>query len=194
MQRIVKVGVALAASLSIVAVNAVPVSATGHEFIANKLGKTKGKQTDAAVFKTGAGTLECNTVSSTGEITELKSAVHKETLTYTNCSAFGYPSVKITAVHFEYSANESARLESAVTITPEGAGCHITIPAQTVEGLTYENKPSKENRVGERLRHPLERQRPRVRHGRKLRRHVHRWHDRRTGRRQHRMEITTKRS
>jgi hypothetical protein len=144
MQRIVKVGVALAASLSIVAVNAVPVSATGHEFIANKLGKTKGKQTDAAVFKTGAGTLECNTVSSTGEITELKSAIHKETLTYTNCSAFGYPSVKITAVHFEYSANESARLESAVTITPEGAGCHITIPAQTVEGLTYENKPSKE--------------------------------------------------
>ena len=52
MQRIVKVGVALAASLSIVAVNAVPVSATGHEFIANKLGKTKGKQTDAAVFTT----------------------------------------------------------------------------------------------------------------------------------------------
>ncbi len=144
MQRIVMLGVALAAALSIAAVGAGSVSATGHEFVATKTGKTKGKQTNAQVFKTGAGTLECNNVSSTGEITELKSAIHKETLTYTNCIAFGYPSVKISPVHFEYSANGSARLESSVTITPEGAGCHITIPAQTVSGISYENKPTKE--------------------------------------------------
>jgi hypothetical protein len=140
MQRIVMLGVALVAALSIAAVGVTSVSATDHEFVATAKGKTKGKQTDAQVFKTGAGTLECNTVSSAGEITELKSAVHKETLTYTNCSAFGYSSVKVTAVHFEYSANGSARLESSVTITPEGASCHVTIPAQTVQGLSYENK------------------------------------------------------
>jgi hypothetical protein len=144
MQRIVMLGVALAAALSIAAIGAGSVSATGHEFVASKTGTTKGKQTDAAVFKTGAGTLECKNVSSTGSITELKSAIHKETLTYTACAAFGYSKVKITPVKFEYSANESARLETAVTITPEGAGCHITIPAQTVSGISYENKPSKE--------------------------------------------------
>jgi hypothetical protein len=144
MQRTVMLGAALAAALSIAAVGAGTVSATGHEFIASKTGKTKGKQDNDPIFKTGAGTLECSTVTSSGEITELKSAVHKETLTYSGCSAFGYNSVKITAVHFEFSANESARLEDAVTITPEGAGCHITIPAQTVQGVTYENKPAKE--------------------------------------------------
>lgn len=140
MQRIVMLGAALVAALSIVAVGAGTVSATGHEFVASKLGKTKGQETDAQVFKTGAGTLECSTVTSTGEITELKSAIHKETLSYSNCDALGYSNVKITAVHFEYSANGSARLESSVTITPEGAGCHITIPSQTVSGISYENK------------------------------------------------------
>lgn len=144
MQRIMMLGAALAAALSIAVVGAASVSATGHEFVAAKTGKTKGKQTDAAVFKTGAGTLECKDVSSTGEITELKSAIHKETLTYTNCTAFGFPKVKITPVKFEYSADESARLETAVTITPEGAGCHITIEPQTVKGISYKNEPSKE--------------------------------------------------
>ncbi len=144
MQRIVMLGVALAAALSIAAVGAGSVSATGHEFVASKTGKTKGKQDNSAIFKIGGGSLECTTVTSTGEITELKSAIHKETLTYSGCAAFGYTNVEITPVHFEYSANESARLESSVTITPRGAGCHVTIPAQTVSGISYENKPGKE--------------------------------------------------
>jgi hypothetical protein len=140
MQRIVRLGAALLVAVLVVVIGAVPVSATNHEFVASVKGKTKGAQTDAQVFKTGAGTLECKDVSSTGEITEVKSTVHKETLTYSNCDAFGYSNVKFTPVHFEYSANGSARLESSVTITPEGAGCHITIPAQTVQGVAYENK------------------------------------------------------
>jgi len=144
MQRIVMLGAVLAAVLAIVAVGAESVSATGSEFVASKVGKTKGKGTNAQIFKTGAGTLECSTVTSSGEITELKSATHKETLTYGGCVAFGYSKVKISAVDFEFSANESARLETAVTITPEGAGCHLTIPAQTVGGVSYENKPSKQ--------------------------------------------------
>jgi hypothetical protein len=144
MQRIVMLGVALAAVLSIAAVIAGSVDATGHEFVASKTGKTKGKQTDEQVFKTGAGTLECKNVTSTGEISEGKSTTHKETLTYTNCIAFGVPNVKFTPVHFEYLANETAKLESAVTITPEGAGCHITIPAQTVSGLHYKDEPTKQ--------------------------------------------------
>jgi hypothetical protein len=142
MQRITMSGLALLAALAIVGTSAVSVSASGHEFVANKTGKTKGKQTNAQVFKTSAGTLECANVSSTGEVTALKSAVHKETLTYSGCSAFGYPKVKITAVNFEYNANGSAKLENTVTITPEGSGCKITIPAQTVEEVAYSNEPA----------------------------------------------------
>jgi len=140
MQRIVMLGLALLAALSVTAVSAVSVSASGHEFLASKTGKTKGKQTDAQVFKTAAGTLECNIVSSTGEITELKSTVHKEVLTFSGCSAFGYPSVKITAADFEFSANGSVRLEKSITITPEGAGCKMIVPAQTVSEISYQNE------------------------------------------------------
>jgi hypothetical protein len=142
MKRTTMSGLALLGAFAIVAVSAVSVSASGHEFVASKTGKTKGKATNAQVFKTSAGTLECAHVASTGEVTALKSAVHKETLTYTACIAFGYPSVKITPAHFEYNANGSAKLESSVTITPEGSGCKIVIPAQTVETVTYENTPA----------------------------------------------------
>jgi hypothetical protein len=140
MQRIVMLGLALMVALSVTAVGAVSVSATGHEFVASKTGKTKGKQTDAQVFKTTAGTLECNFVSGSGEITELKSALHKETLTYSGCSAFGYSTVNITPAHFEFSANGSIRLEKSITIIPEGASCEIVIPAQTVSEINYKNE------------------------------------------------------
>jgi hypothetical protein len=140
MKRIVMLGLALMAACSMAGISAISVSATGAEFVASKTGKTKGKQNNAQVFKTGAGTLECSTVTSIGEITALKSTMHKETLTYSGCVAFGYTEVTVSAAHFEYSANGSARLEETITITPVGAGCSIQIEPQTVEGMTYKNE------------------------------------------------------
>ena len=51
--------------------------------------------------------------------------------------------VKITAAHFEFDANGSAKLEKKVIITPEGLGCEILIEPQTVEGVTYSNAAGK---------------------------------------------------
>ena len=48
-------GVILLSATTLVSVSAVSVSANGHEFKANKTGKTKSKGTNAQVFKTGAG-------------------------------------------------------------------------------------------------------------------------------------------
>jgi len=142
MRRIVILGLALGAAFSVAAITAVSVSATGHEFVANKTGKTKDKETNAQIFKTGAGTLECASVVGTGEITALKSVTHKETLTYSECEAFGYSDVKITPAHFEYSANGSARIEETIIISPEGSGCEILIEPQTMEGMSYKNEPT----------------------------------------------------
>ncbi len=142
MQRITMLGVALLAAFAVVAVNAVSVSASGHEFIASKTGKTKSKQTNAQVFKTGAGTLECSEVSGTGEVKEGKLTEHKEVFTYSGCTAFG-TSAKVTSAHFEFNANGPITLEKKMTITLANGECELVIEPQTVEHASYENESGK---------------------------------------------------
>jgi hypothetical protein len=137
--RVIKFGLVLVAALAIVGVSAVSVSASGHEFYASKTGKTKSKSTDAQVFKTGAGTLECTEVVGSGTITEGLSTSHKEVFTYSGCSAFG-SKVKVSAAHFEFNANGPVKLENEVTIVPTKEECEVVIEPQTLEKATYENK------------------------------------------------------
>ncbi len=142
MQRIMIFGMSLLSALAIAGASAVSVSASGHEFVASKLGTTKSKSTNAQVFKTSAGTIECAEVTGTGTITSLKSEKHKEVLTYVNCTGFG-GGIKISNADFEYNANGPAKLENKVTVTPEGLSCHVVIEPQTVESLSYEDDSGK---------------------------------------------------
>jgi hypothetical protein len=138
MKRIVILGVALVASFSLVAVDAISVSASGDEFVASKTGKVKSKQTNPQKFKTSAGTIECTEVTGSSEITELKSVTHKEVLTFGGCVGFG-GNISISAATLELNANGSAKLEKRVTMKPEGAGCSVLIEPQSLEGVTYTN-------------------------------------------------------
>jgi hypothetical protein len=143
MQRITLFWVVLLSAFAIAGVSAVSVSANGHEFIVSKTGKTKSKGTSAAqVFKTGAGTIECSTVTGTGEMKETTSVTHKEVLNYSGCVGFGM-AITVTAAHFEFNANGSAKLEKTVYVTPEGAGCEVLIEPQTLESLSYSNASGK---------------------------------------------------
>ncbi|MGO9760022.1 MAG: hypothetical protein ACLP1Q_02020 [Solirubrobacteraceae bacterium] len=142
MQRITIFGMTLLSALAIAGVSAVSVSASGHEFVASKLVKTKSKSTNAQIFKTSAGTIECSEVTGTGEITSLKSEKHKEVLTFSGCIGFG-GGIKISNADFEYNANGPVKLENRVTITPEGLSCHVTMEPQTVESLHYEDDSGK---------------------------------------------------
>jgi hypothetical protein len=142
MQRITLFGMVLLSAFAIAGVGAVSVSASGHEFIVSKAGKTKSKGTNGQIFKTGAGTIECTTVTGTGEMSETKSVTHKEVLTYSGCTGFGM-SISVTAAHFEYNANGSARLEKTVFVTPEGSGCEVLIEPQTLEKIAYTNTSGK---------------------------------------------------
>jgi hypothetical protein len=142
MQRIMIFGMSLLSALVIAGASAVSVSASGHEFVASKLGKTKSKSTEVPVFATSAGAVECNEVNGTGEVTALKSEKHKEVLTFTGCIGFG-GTVKISTAEFEYNANGPMKLENKVTITPTGLSCHVVIEPQTVESLYYEDDSGK---------------------------------------------------
>lgn len=142
MQRISLFGAVLLAAFAIAGVSAVAVSASGHEFIVSKTGKTKSKQLDAQILKTGAGTIECSTVTGTGEMKELKSVTHKEVLTYSGCSGFGV-AITVSPADFEFNANGSAKLENTVEVSSESLGCEVLIEPQTLEDISYTNASGK---------------------------------------------------
>ena len=143
MQRLMMIcGVVLLSAFTLAGVSAVSVSASGHEFIASKTGKTKSKGTNAQIFKTGAGTIECTTVTGTGEMKETKTVTHKEVLTYSGCIGFGV-SITVTPADFEYNANGSARLENTVEVSSESLGCEVLIEPQTLNTISYANSSGK---------------------------------------------------
>ena len=137
-------GVILLSATTLVSVSAVSVSANGHEFVASKTGKTTSKGTTShQVFKTGAGTIECTTVTGTGKIeAPLTFTTHKEVLTYSGCSGFGV-ALNITPAHFEFNANETAYLEKRVTVSSESLTCDVFIEPQTLNSIAYSNGSGK---------------------------------------------------
>jgi hypothetical protein len=142
MKRIAVMGMALLVVLAIGGANAISVSASGHEFIASKLGKTKSKGSGIQVFKASGFAIECSSVTGSGEITELHSATHKEALSFSGCTGLD-GDVSVSTADFDYNANGPATLEKRVLIAPEGMSCEIVIEPQTVEGLTYETVSGK---------------------------------------------------
>jgi hypothetical protein len=135
-------GVILLSATTLAGVSAVSVSANGHEFVANKTGKTTSKGTNRQIFKTGAGTIECTTVTGTGKIEALSFGTHKEVLTYSGCTGFG-TTLNITPAHFEFNANETATLEKAVTISSESLTCKVVVEPQTLNNVAYTNSSGK---------------------------------------------------
>ncbi len=146
MRRIRFIAVAVVAALCMSVVAA--ASASAHEFVASKAGKTKSSATSNQVFNTGSGNVTCTKLAGKGEVkeTELKSETHKETVTYSGCTAFGFVKVKITAAKYKFNANGSVELENEVTITPEGAGCTVKVAGkQVLSSVSFANEAGKIN-------------------------------------------------
>jgi hypothetical protein len=142
MQRITLFWVVLLSAFAIAGVSAVSVSASGHEFIVSKTGKTKSKGTNGQIFKTGAGTIECTTVTGSGEMKELNMVTHKEVFTYSGCTGFGM-TITVSPADFEFNANGSARLENTVEVTSASLGCEVLIEPQTLNSIGYANSGGK---------------------------------------------------
>jgi len=150
MRRIKFLAVAVVAALcmSVVAV----ASASAHEFVASKAGKTKSTALTTQVFNTGAGEVTCTKLSGKGEVTEaeLKSETHKETVSYSGCTAFGFVKVKITAAKYDFNANGTVLLENEVTITPEGANCTVKVTkGQNLSAVSFANEAGKIKEISE---------------------------------------------
>jgi hypothetical protein len=141
MQRLTIIGLTTLATLALVCVGAVSVSASGSEFVASKTGKVKDKQTGMQVFNTSGGPIECAEASGSGEVTATTFVTIKETINYKACSGFGDP-VKISTANLEFNANGTAKIEKQIIVKVEGsAGCEAVIEPQTLEKLVYSNAP-----------------------------------------------------
>ncbi len=148
MRRLMMVfGVVLLAAFTLVGVGAVSVSASGDEFVTNTTGKTKSKGTNVQKFKMGSSTIECTTVTGSGEVKETKMVTHKEVLTYSNCSGFGV-GLNITPAHFEFNANGSEKLENRIIVSSESLTCEVIIEPQTLNGISYANGSGKVTATG----------------------------------------------
>jgi hypothetical protein len=142
MKRIAMLGMALLAIVAIGGANAISVSASGHEFGASTAGKTVSHGTTEQVFKTTAGTIECETVTGSGTISAGKAATHKEVLDFGECTGFS-KKINVSPAYFEYNANGPAKLEKEVRVSSSTLSCELIIEPQTVESLSYEGTGGK---------------------------------------------------
>jgi len=133
-------GFALLLALAVVGADAMSVSASEHEFVASASGKVTSKSTGTQVFKAGGTKVECTSATGEGSVTEGKQTTNKEVIKYSGCTGSGIGKVTIGTVHFEFNANGSAKIENEVVVTPESGSCHVIIPAQSAESVTYSNE------------------------------------------------------
>ena len=121
----------------------VSVSATGDEFFASKAGKTKGKETrQTEVSKQALARSNARNHPGLATIKARSSATHKEVLPSTVCAALARR--KISAAHFEFSAEGSAKLEKpSPIVADEGLRCELLIEPQTVEAPHIRKHPGK---------------------------------------------------
>jgi hypothetical protein len=99
-----------------------------------------GGKTEIHKFVTGAGTIECTEVMSSGKFEAAKATSSKEIVKYSKCKAFKLIGFVLSPAHYEFKPNGEATLENEMIIEPEGGGCQVKVPAQgPLNGTSYGN-------------------------------------------------------
>jgi hypothetical protein len=120
-------------------------AASGHEFVASKLGKGKARATTAQFFEVSAGTIECAKASGVFEVSSLHSETIHMNVGYTECTAFGQ-AIEVSPADYELNASGTIAFAKALTISPSVAGCDIvfgTAANRDREAVSYANNPNK---------------------------------------------------
>lgn len=136
MKRFAKMlGVTCIAALALAAMTASAASAAS--FTASATGTLKGTSTGNQVFTTGGGgSVTCTHAHTTGTITSTQAASQHVTVTYTNCTAFGFLGATVSPATYELYANGEVDVENTITISV--AGCTTTVkPQKGLKSVTY---------------------------------------------------------
>lgn len=122
-------------------------SASAASFEASETGPIKGHALSGSagkqIFTTNAGTVECTSASTTGNVTELSAESQVVTVNYGGCTAFTIASVEISPAEYRLHAGGSVDILNTITITvhpPLLKACTVTVGPQTGLGsVSYEN-------------------------------------------------------
>jgi hypothetical protein len=141
----IKIGVVLAAVVAVFAIFAAP-SMAFKEFVAKNTGQVKGRG-GSQVFVTNAGTFVCQSTTSEGHVTELKSPQIKATVHYVGCK-FLNELAKVSPA--EYNFNISGTVSVSNTITVVVVGCTVTVEPtanQNLSKVEYANVSGQQKEV-----------------------------------------------
>jgi hypothetical protein len=137
MKRFAKtLGVTCAAAFALVAMTA--VSASAATFTASATGTLTGTSSTNQVFTTGGGgTVTCTHAHTHGTIVSTAAASQHVTVTYTNCTAFGFAAT-VSPATYELYANGEVDVENTITISV--FGCTTTVkPQKGLKSVSYTN-------------------------------------------------------
>lgn len=143
MRHVRILGPALVAALAFCLVGV--ASASAHEFVASKKGKTKANGTNTQVFTTPTGAVECTTLTATGTVKKTKSKTEASTVKYSGCKAFGLAATVSTA-KYVFSAEGSVKISNTITVSVPAGKCSVKVgPAgnSKLKTISYVNKSGK---------------------------------------------------
>jgi hypothetical protein len=146
-----KFGVLLAV-FALCAIGAASAHAENSEFTASATGSLSGSALENQVFNTGAGEVVCTTAATSGTIASVSATEQHVTVNYSGCKAFGLVNVHISAATYNFTAAKTEKevtqpnrvdivnpITITVTKTLFTAHCTVTVPAQTVGTVDFEN-------------------------------------------------------
>jgi hypothetical protein len=144
MRSLKKFGVLVAAMFAFSAIGV--ASASAAQFTASATGEITGKALETQVFTTSGGEVRCSSIDVTGKIEKTASPEQHLSITYTGCTAFGFP-VHITVATYLFTANNTVHVNNNIVLTVTGGifgECTITVPKQGPLGtVTYTNNAGK---------------------------------------------------
>lgn len=134
-------------AVACVAALALAVSAAGASastFTASATGELKGTQTSNQVFTPGSfGSVTCKKAATTGKIESVASETQVVTVSYSECTGFGFPAT-VTAAEYKLHANGESDVLNTITITVSSLGCKNVVGPQTgLKSVSYANKSGK---------------------------------------------------
>jgi hypothetical protein len=146
--NLLKLGVGIVAALMLSI--AMTASASAAEFLSNKAGeKLLAEKVATQVFKINAGEVKCNTVNILAGTTVAKSTKQLALVDYEKCTAFGFIEVRISKAHYLFLASGLVHISQLIKIFTPANGCEVSVPKQTIHGVTYKNNAAKTNIIVE---------------------------------------------
>jgi hypothetical protein len=152
-RKLKALGMALFAVMAMGAFSASMASANFHSESSHTIIDGKQPVAEDDVFTVNAGTVKCTEASYSGTQNATTTSAVSVVPKYTGCTAFGFVNAPIDVVDCEYEFTATTTTlhirnvpNKTCKITVTAFNCHVSLGAQTLTGITYDNAGSEKTR------------------------------------------------